>query len=82
MLPKFNKYIEFIKGKAGIQSAFSIVLGTLISNTIQKIANEIITPLTRREKINFNIKEYFLLIFNLLITTYILFIIIDYLDNI
>ena len=79
MVYKFNEYVNFIRGDNIISSAFIIVIGCMISNIIDRIVDEIVLPLTNNKlKIeNIHIKEYFILIANFILVTYILFLIID-----
>ena len=72
----FEDFIIYLDKKNVLVSAVSIVIGTIISNIVNKIANEIISPFSKGDfetlkKIS--ITEYFYLILNGILSSYILF---------
>jgi len=78
---KSREYLEFLNSKNIIPSAFAVVIGSLISNMVQKIVSNLITPISKGEKPIINLTELSLEMVNFVIITYILFIVSDYLEN-
>ena len=78
---KSREYLEFLNSKNIIPSAFAVVIGSLISNMVQKIVSNLITPISKGEKPIINLTELSLEMVNFVIITYILFIVSDYLKN-
>lgn len=78
---KISEYIDFLNSKNIIPSAFAVVIGSLISNMVQKIVNDLITPISKGEKPIINLTELSLEMVNFIIITYILFIVSDYIGN-
>jgi len=78
---KSREYLNFLNSKNIIPSAFAVVIGSLISNMVQKIVNDLITPISKGEKPIINLTELSLEMVNFVIITYILFIVSDYLKN-
>lgn len=78
---KSREYLEFLNSKNIIPSAFAVVIGSLISNMVQKIVSNLITPISKGEKPIINLTELSLEMVNFIIITYILFIVSDYLEN-
>jgi len=78
LLKSFKK---FLNEKNILLSAFGIVIGNLISNIIKKLVDEVIVPLSKgnikKLKENFSLSEYFSIIVSFLLTTYLLFRIIN-----
>jgi large-conductance mechanosensitive channel len=76
---------NFLNEKNILISAFSIVIGNLISNIIKKLIDEIISPLSKGDlnkvKENFSLSEYVSIILSFLITTYFLFRIINIIEK-
>lgn len=75
----FNDFAEFklyLDKKDILTAAISLVMGNIISDIVKKIADEIISPLGRGEfnKLKkISLREYFFLISNFIITSYMLF---------
>lgn len=78
---KSREYLEFLNSKNIIPSAFAVVIGSLISNMVQKIVNDLITPISKGKKPIINLTELSLEMVNFIVITYILFIVSDYLEN-
>ena len=78
---KKKEYLNFLKSQNIIPSAFAIVTGSLITNLIKKIIDDVINPLSNGNKPIINLKEFGLEVINFILVTYILFIISDYLEN-
>ena len=78
---KAREYLEFLNSKNIIPSAFAVVIGSLISNMVQKIVNDLVTPISKGEKPIINLTELSLEIINFIVITYILFIVSDYIEN-
>ena len=78
---KVHEYLEFLNSKNIIPSAFAVVIGSLISNMVQKIVSDLITPISKGEKPIINLTELSLEMVNFIVITYILFIISDYIEN-
>lgn len=79
----FDKYLKYISEKRVLSSGYKLIFVSMINNIINKIIDEIIIPITNGEfeKEKINKKEYFALVLNLIVSTYILFIIIDFIEN-
>jgi large-conductance mechanosensitive channel len=79
----FKQYFDFIREKKILSSGYNIIFVSMINQIIQKIISEIIIPVTNRkfesEKININ--EYFALILNLFVSTYVLYHIINFIES-
>ena len=73
----FDSYVKFIKEKSIIDGAIIFFVGGMIKDFVTKAMKEIIIPLTRG-KIDvikkFNIYDYGLEIFQLVLTSYLLFV--------
>lgn len=72
----FDDFLMYLDKKNILVTSVSIVIGTIISNIVNKIANEIISPFSKGDfetlkKIS--ITEYFYLILNGILSSYILF---------
>lgn len=69
----------FMKNKNVLSTAVSFVIAAMLKEIIFKFTNEVVLPLTKNKNLkklkNVNPYEYFILIINLLIVSYILFII-------
>ena len=78
---KSREYLEFLNSKNIIPSAFAVVIGSLISNMVQKVVNDLITPISKGKKPIINLTELSLEMVNFIVITYILFIVSDYLEN-
>jgi len=72
-----NNFFIYMDKKDIFTTAVSLVIGTTISHIVKKFADEIITPLSKgnidKLKKFQTYKEYFLLLCNFLITTFILY---------
>ena len=68
----------FMKNKNVLSTAVSFVIAAMLKEIIFKFTNEVILPLTKNKNINklknVNFYEYLILIINLLIVSYVLFI--------
>lgn len=75
----FNDFAEFklyLDKKDILTASISLVMGNIISDIVKKIADEIISPLGRGEFYKLkqiSLREYFFLISNFIITSYMLF---------
>ena len=73
-----HEYSKFIKEKNILGAAIGVVMGSLISQIVKKIAKDIITPFSKGNikqiKKNVNFKLYTGLIINFITTSYILFV--------
>ena len=71
-------YSKFIKEKNILGAAIGVVMGSLISQIVKKIAKDIITPFSKGKmkqiKKNVNLKLYTGLVINFITTSYILFV--------
>lgn len=71
-------YAKFIKEKNILGAAIGVVMGSLISQLVKKIAKDIITPFSKGKikqiKKNVNFKLYTALTINFITTSYILFV--------
>lgn len=74
-----KNFTSFMKNKNVLSTAVSFVIAAMMKEIIFKFTNEVVLPLTKNKNLkklkNVNIYEYFILIINLLIVSYILFII-------
>jgi large-conductance mechanosensitive channel len=76
MFNDFNEFKLYIDKKDILTTSISFVMGNIISDIVKKIADEIISPLGRGEfhKLKtISLREYFFLISNFIITSYMLF---------
>ena len=64
---KAREYLDFLNSKNIIPSAFAVVIGSLISNMVQKIVNNLITPISKGEKPIINLTELSLEMLNFII---------------
>ena len=75
----FNDFAEFklyLDKKDILTASISLVMGNIISDIVKKIADEIISPLGRGQFYKLkqiSLREYFFLITNFIITSYMLF---------
>ena len=78
-------YSQFIKDKNILGAAIAVVMGSLISQFVQKIAKDIITPLSKGKvkqiKKNVNFKLYMGLVINFMTTSYILFALTQFIEK-
>lgn len=76
MFNDLDEFTLFLIEKNILSRAISFVIGGLITEIVKKIANELINPVSKGE-INklkkIYIFDYFNLIFNFILTSYILF---------
>lgn len=74
-----ENFTSFMKNKNVLSTAVSFVIAAMLKEIIFKFTNEVVLPLTKNKNFqnlkNVNIYEYFILIINLLIVSYILFMI-------
>ena len=82
-MSQFNKYLDFIDKRNIISSAYVIILGNMVIKLINKITDEILIPIIRGKiKLSqVSLKEYVFIIINDLIISYLLFLIIDKIEN-
>ena len=75
MIKSFNEYLEFVKSSNIIEGAIMYFIGSSIRNYMHKIMEEIIIPITegKIKKININYKKYITEIAQIVITSYLLF---------
>ena len=82
----FHKYYEFIKEKKIIPQTMIIVIGSLISGFIKKVIKDFVYPLGKGqiEKIKKNfkaaMKSYPILGINIIVTSYVLFVLSSLVD--
>lgn len=73
-----ENFTSFMKNKNVLSTAVSFVIAAMLKEIIFKFTNEIILPLTKNKNINklkdINLYEYLILIINLLLVSYVLFI--------
>ena len=78
-------YASFIKEKNILGAAIGVVMGSLISQIVKKVAEDIITPLSKGKvkeiKKNVNFKLYMGLVINFITTSYILFVLTKFIEN-
>ena len=74
-----KNFTSFMKDKHVLSTSVSFVIAAMMKEIIFKFTNEVVLPLTKNKNFknlkNVNIYEYFILIINLLIVSYILFVV-------
>ena len=75
MIESFKEYLKFIKDSKIIEGAIMFFLGGMIKDLMTQILKEIIIPVTKGkvEKLNINYNKYSAQIIQIIITSYILF---------
>ena len=76
MIKSFNEYIEFIKESKIIDGAIMYFIGSSIRTYMHRIMEEIVIPVTegKIKKLKLNYYKYFTEIVQIIITSYLLFI--------
>jgi hypothetical protein len=88
MISKINKfvtnrifmYIDYMNKQKIISSGFVIICASMINNIVKKMVDDIILPYSKGNFVKIDIKEYIVLIINIILVTFILFNIINYLE--
>ena len=72
----FSEYLEFLKENKIIEGAIMFFIGAEIQKFMHHIMKDIIVPLTKGDtkRLHINYKEYFVEIIQIVITSYLLFI--------
>jgi large-conductance mechanosensitive channel len=75
MIESFKEYLEFIKESKIIEGAIMFFLGSMIKTLMMQILREVIIPVTKGkvEKLNINYKKYVAEIIQIVVTSYLLF---------
>ena len=84
MVFKFSEYLIFLKDRNVLSSALVILMGGMIKDVVNDFIKDIIIPVTDGElKIKKNIlKIYSVKIINLIVITYLLFVLSKYLEDV
>lgn len=73
----FEEYLEFISNKNILPTAIALVLGTIVTDIVRRIKDDLILPLSRFDFKTlikrFDIREYIGLAIHFLMQTYLLF---------
>ena len=81
----FEEYYKFISSKNILPTAIALVLGTIVTDIVRKIKDDIILPISKFDFDtlikNFDIREYIGLLIHFFMQTYLLFLLSKTINN-